>query len=393
MASQPVSAVSAPARDARRALLPLVLFCAGHFFVDLYSGALGALQPLLGAQFGLNFTEAGLLGGMLVFSSSTMQPLYGYLSDRFHSRLFASLAPAVAGFFISALGWATGFGTLLAMVALGGAGIASFHPQGASNAVAGVRTNRGRAMAIFVCSGSLGMACGPMFFSAVAGAGGLTALPLAAIPGVLLTVVLLVMMPPPVERIRSRRGFDWAPLRAVWRPMTVLFFLVFIRSVVQITFAQFLPLFLHSERGYTLRGASMSLTVYLLGGTLGGLAGGNLADRFGGRRIILVSMIGAVPFLALFLFTRGPLSAAGLFLGGLLLLFTIPVNVVMAQELAPTQAGTVSALMMGFAWGTAGMIFIPLVGRFADLFSMQAVFVALLAFPLAGFFLALRLPK
>jgi len=73
------------------------------------------------------------------------------------------------------------------------------------------------------------------------------------------------------------------------------------------------------------------------------------------------------------------------------LLFTIPVNVVMAQELVPAQAGTVSSLMMGFAWGMAGLVFIPLVGRASDVFSMHAVLMALLAFPLAGFLLALKL--
>lgn len=394
MVSQPIATDAATQQRASRAMLPLVLFCAGHFFVDLYSGAMGALQPLLAARFGMNFTQAGILGGVLVFSSSTVQPLYGYLSDRYHSRLFSALAPAVAGVFITGMGWVPSFWWLLPMVFLGGAGIASFHPQGASNAVVGVPANKkGRAMAIFICAGSLGFACGPAFFSAVGSLGGLDAMPLAALPGVLLTVVLLAIMPPPAVEPRARRGFDWAPLRAVWKPMTILYFLVFLRSVVQITFNQFLPLFLHTERGYTLAGASLSLTVYLVGGTLGGLAGGHLADRFGGRRIILVSMIGSVPFLALFLLTRGPLSAACLFASGLLLLFTLPVNVIMAQELAPGQSGTVSALMMGFAWGTAGMIFIPLMGWFADLFSMQAAFTALLAFPLIGFVLALRLPK
>ena len=54
--------------------LPLVLFCLGHFFVDLYSAALGVLQPLLLDQFRLNYTQAGILGGVLVFSSSVMQP-------------------------------------------------------------------------------------------------------------------------------------------------------------------------------------------------------------------------------------------------------------------------------------------------------------------------------
>jgi FSR family fosmidomycin resistance protein-like MFS transporter len=135
------------------------------------------------------------------------------------------------------------------------------------------------------------------------------------------------------------------------------------------------------------------LSIYLLGGAFGGLAGGSLADRFGGRFVILVSMIGSVPFLAMFLFTGGWASAAGLFLGGLMLLFTIPVNVVMAQELLPSQSGVVSALMMGFAWGMAGLIFIPLTGWVSDVFSMQAAFTALVFFPLIGFVLALKLPR
>jgi FSR family fosmidomycin resistance protein-like MFS transporter len=65
----------------------------------------------------------------------------------------------------------------------------------------------------------------------------------------------------------------------------------------------------------------------------------------------------------------------------------------MAQELAPSQAGTVSALMMGFAWGMAGLIFIPLTGWVSDVFSMQWAFAGLLAFPLMGYLLALKLPK
>src|SRR5574337_1745585 len=66
--------------------------------------------------------------------------------------------------------------------------------------------------------------------------------------------------------------------------------------------------------------------------SMGGFLGGNLADLFGGRRIVMFSMIGSVPFLVLFLLTRGWISLAGLFIGGLILLFTVPVNVTMAQE-------------------------------------------------------------
>ena len=76
----------------------------------------------------------------------------------------------------------------------------------------------------------------------------------------------------------------------------------------------------------------------------------------------------------------------------LVLLFTIPVNVVMAQELVPGQTGTVSALMMGFAWGTAGLLFVPAVGQIGDVFSLHWVLFALLVFPLIGFWSTRLLP-
>ena len=394
MASQSaVTAVESSVHAPRTWLLPLVLFCTGHFFVDLYSSALGVFQPLLHDRFGLSFTEAGVLGGLLVFSTSVMQPVYGYLSDRIPSRLFSALGPAVAGVFIASLARAPGYSGLLVMVFLGGIGVAMFHPQAAANAVAHVHEKRAQAMAVFICSGSLGMAAGPLFFSFVTGAIGFARTYWAAVPGLFVTALLLALMPPIAARARQKEAFNSESLRAVWKPMMLLYLLVVIRSVVQITFTQFLPLYLHSERGYTLAAASLTLSIYLLGGSVGGFAGGALADRFGGRAVILVSMIGSVPFLALFLFTKGALSAAGLFLGGLVLLFTIPVNVVMAQELAPSQAGTVSALMMGFGWGMAGMIFIPLTGWVSDHASMQAAFSGLIAFPMLGFLLALKLPK
>jgi FSR family fosmidomycin resistance protein-like MFS transporter len=377
----------------RGPLVALTLFCLGHFVIDLYSAALGAMQPLLIGPYRMNFTEAGILAGVLSFSSSVLQPAYGYLSDRFHSRLFTALAPAVAGVFISSLGWAPNYAVLMIMVFLGGAGIASFHPHAASHATAGITQNRGRAMAIFISSGTLGLALGPTVFGAVTGRWGLSGAASVAIPGVVVSMVLLAFLREAAHQTHAKPRFDWSPLRAVWKPMTILYFLVFIRSIVQISFTQFLPLYLHTERGQSLGKSNISLTLYLASGALGGIVGGNLADRFGGRRVILISMIGSVPFLALFVFTTGAISMIGLALSGLILLFTIPVNVLMGQELAPTQAGTVSALMMGFAWGMAGVLFIPLTGWISDVFSMQTAFAGLILFPLIGFILALKLPK
>ncbi len=386
--------LQAPERTlVRTGFLAFYLFSIGHFFIDLYSSGLSTFQPLLGEKLGLNLTQAGILGGLMVFSASVVQPAYGYLSDRYHTRLFSALAPAVAGIFVSAFGLAPNFAWLMLMVLLGGVGIASFHPQASARATLGLPGNRGQWMAVFISAGTLGLAVGPTYFSTFFTYLGLARSYWTAVPGVLITLLLLYLLPDTSPPAHARTRFDLRPLKAVWKPLTILYFLVFIRSVVQVVYSQFLPLYLHRERGFSLPHASYSLSLYLGAGAIGGFIGGHLADRFGGRRVILISMTGCLPVLALFFLTTGPLSLTGLALSGLMLLFTLPVNVVMAQELVPAQAGTVSALMMGFAWGMAGLIFIPITGWAADHFTLHYSLAALAFFPIAGIFLTLKLPK
>jgi FSR family fosmidomycin resistance protein-like MFS transporter len=279
------------------------------------------------------------------------------------------------------------------LVLLGGTGVAAFHPQASATAVLGAERHRARAMAIFVSAGTLGYALGPTYFSAIAMRWGLGQMQWAAVPGVLMTVLLFLIPNAAASTARPHGGFEWRPLLAAWKPLTLLYLMVFIRSILQIAFAQFLPLYLHMDRGFGVAGANYVLSAYLTAGAIGGFLGGHLADRFGGRLVILFSMIVSVPFLMLFFATTGWLSLAGLVASGFILLFTIPVNVVMAQRLAPAQAGTVSALMMGFAWGMAGMVFIPIIGFASDLFSLHGVLASLTIFPVIGFLLAWKLPK
>ncbi len=378
----------------RRVWMTLALLCVGHFFIDVYSSALAAFQPYLAKTMQLSLTQAGFLAGLYVFANSVTQPGFGYFSDKLHTRLFTTLAPAVAGLGISAIGIAPSYTGILLLSILGGMGIASFHPQASVLSTKDIPENKSFWMAIFISSGTLGLALGPTFFAGIIERFGLAQSWLMAIPGVLVTILLLAYLPDAgANETATAKGFDIEPLRAVWKPLTILYFLVFLRSVVQISFTQFLPLYLTRERAFSPAQASQALSLYLACGALGGFLGGNIANRFGGRTTILISMAGSVPFLIAFFFTGGVLSLACLALGGLVLLFTIPVNVVMGQQLAPNQAGTVSALMMGFAWGMAGFLFIPALGKISEHTGLHNALLSLCIFPVIGFFLTLTYPK
>jgi FSR family fosmidomycin resistance protein-like MFS transporter len=185
---------------------------------------------------------------------------------------------------------------------------------------------------------------------------------------------------------------DDGVLRANWKPIALHYMLVMLRSVVQLGLGQFLTLYLYNTRGFSFAQASFTLTLFFTSAAAGSFMGGNLADRKGGKRVVTWSMLGCVPFLWLFLATRGWVSLLCLFAGGLTLLLTIPVNVVMAQRLVPSKAGTVTSLMMGFAWGIVGIVCVPAIGWLADRIGLETVLWGVVTTPILGFLLALRLP-
>lgn len=367
------------------------LLSVAHCIVDIYSSALGALQPLLAIHFGLSLTQAGLLGGALVSSSYLTQPAFGVLADRLPSRMYAILGPLIAGICISGLGLAPNFGILLAMVCLGGVGMAMFHPQASSSVLFGAGQNRGRVMGIFIGAGAVGFSIGPTALSALAELVGLRGLWIAAIPGLVISALLFLRFAP-IARPPSRAASAQIPAR-VKKALLLLFLLVCIRSVIQVTYGHLLPLYFTRELGYSTMEANSVLSLYFAAGAAGGMIGGRLADSFGGQRVIEWSMILSVPLLLTSFLTAGALSIVTLVMGGFVLLLTIPVNVMMAQELAPDHTSTVSAFMMGFAWGITGILFVPLTAWAAERTSLHHALMALSAFPLIGFLLARRYPE
>jgi FSR family fosmidomycin resistance protein-like MFS transporter len=368
-----------------------VLVLAGvHVLVDGYGNILAPLLPLLIPKLQLSLAAAGVLQMCFQLSNSVSQLAFGHLADRWRPRVLLVAGPVISVLTLPFIGLTHEAITLAAVLILGGLGGAAFHPPAAAlvHRYGGARP--GTAMSFHITSGTLGQALAPLVFAPFAERFGLSMLPFLIVPPLLVLVQLLRRVPR-VERLHERgAAAGLSALRPYARPLSLLYFIVVLRTLTATSFSTFVPVML-TRRGWSVSEAGTAASIFLVAVGFGGFLGGPLADRFGPRRIIVVSLLSAVPFLAIAPVFAGPAFVAVLAVGGLLLQSTLPVNVTFGQSIAPVSAATVSSLMMGFAWGMGG-ICVPFVGMAADRIGIEATLMLASGLPLVAASLALPLP-
>jgi len=374
-------------------LHPTVLVLAStHFLVDSFGNVLAPLLPLLITNLRLSLAAAGTLQMCFQLSSSVAQLGFGYIADRWRPRLLLVIGPLVSVSLLTLVGLAPTPLTLALVLIAGGLGGAAFHPPAAALVHRFSGRQRGLAMSFHITSGSVGQAMAPLVFAPFVQAFGLRAMPILMVPALALLSLVLLRRIPPIERLAEKP--ESGGLAGLWpyaRPLGLLYAVVVLRTLAAMSFATFIPVLL-TRRGMSLAGAGTAVSVYLVAVGLGGFFGGPAADRFGPRRVIILSLLASVPFLALVPLLEGWRLVAALACGGFLLQSTLPVNVTFAQHIAPISAATVSSLMMGFAWGTGGLS-VPLVGMVADRVGIESALVVMSATPLAAALLAVPLPS
>lgn len=371
-------------------LHPAILATAStHMVVDAYANMYTPLLPLLIPRLGLSLTMAGALAMALQMASSMSQLGFGTIADRWRPRVLLLAGPLLCVVIMSLVGVAWSPLALVIVLVAGGLGNAAFHPPAAALVYRVSDHRKGLAMSVHITGGSIGQSLAPIVFVPAIAALGLHWSWLVALPG-LVALAFTLRLLPPVEPVSRGDRQPFSALLPYARPLGVLFTVIVLRTMTSSAFATFMPVTL-TEQGLSLAEASFAVSAYLFCSSIGSFVGGPLADRLGPRRVILWSLIVAVPFLAAAPFLTGWKLAILAAVGGLLLQSTLPVNVTYGQQLAPVSAATVSSLMMGFAWGT-GWLMAPLVGLLADHVGLTYALVAISTVPLAAAALASTLP-
>lgn len=374
----------------------ITMLSIGHLVLDSYSSFLVPILPLLAIKLGITPAQAGFLIPVMMISSSLMQPVYGIISDRYFKRAFAVAGPMIAAVFISSIGLANSLPMLLALTIAGGIGIGAFHPQSAALAHRAATewnpARQGTVMSIFSSAGTVGYALGPIIISTCVAWFGLEHSYYTMGFGIIASLLLWFYCP----ALEKQKRADDAPpllqlLKAAWIPLTILYFAVVLRSAASVSIQSYLPFWL-KDHGLDLQSSSLIITGFIFFGGVGGFFGGALADRFGARIVSMVSVLVATPVLLAGFLTHGMVSYALIMLGGLCLNLPLPISVVMAQRLVPGGASTVSALVMGFAWGL-GALMTPVTGKLSEGFGLTKALTIVALWPLASALLFWRFPK
>jgi FSR family fosmidomycin resistance protein-like MFS transporter len=363
----------------------IFLMSLGHLVVEFSGGALPMLLPALKNDFHLSYTAVSAIVQVATLSATLTQPLFGIWSDRISSRWLLSTSCFLSALGLAIMGWASSFVLILLGALISGLGTAAFHPESSKRAF--LATKPGKAtisLSIFSVGGSIGYGLGPLAATLLLAGDGRRGMAVLLLPAAV-TALLIQFSQPALARFSSRLGTsadkrsaapDHNPGAARYI-LVLLVLLVTFRSWISYGVTTFIPLYFVNHLKGDPAYAGIWLTVFLLSGALGTLAGAPLADRIGKKATLGLSIVGLIPAFIFFSHVSGIWSLVLAGWAGFSLLLSTAIAIVYAQEVLPHRAGLAASLMMGLGVGLGGLGTL-LMGRIADLHGVLAA-LALMA--------------
>ncbi|WP_417271074.1 MFS transporter [Celeribacter sp.] len=351
-----------------------------HLINDLIQFLLPALYPVFKSDYALNYFQLGLLTLAQQITACILQPLMGLYGDLKPKPYSLAVSMAIVGAGVLLLATANSFLLLLLAATVLGIGSALFHPEASRVCRMASGGRRGFAQSSFQVGGNTGTALGPL-------AAAMFVLPLGqistvwfALTAVLAVVILIWVARWFVNHQRVTAAAGAPPLSSVKLPrrrlliaFAIIGALLMSKFVYIETFKSYYTFFLIEKFAVEIQHAQTILFIFLGAVAVGTFVGGPVGDRIGRKKVIWVSILGALPFALLLPHTTLFGTVVMSILVGLILASAFSAIVVYAQELLPEKVGMVSGFVFGFAFGI-GALGAAALGALADQIGMQQVF-------------------
>lgn len=384
----------------KKAFLPVLGLVLGHLVTDLQGGALPIVLPHLKEIFALSYSQLAAIVLTQNITSSVIQPLFGYLTDKKSLPQLLPYCAALAGAGFAAVGWVSSYEFLLLAVIFIGIASATYHPQ-ASKTVNFLSTKAAKAknMGLFSFGGNAGMAFGSLGMAfLISLPGGLHNTIYFLLPGLLVFGLMLKCMPAYIQvnqaynNRRQAAEVKHTDNNIPYLGLLFLLLFIFLRSTIHTGLSTYLPLFFMKFRSCDSSFASMLVSGFLLGGVAGTYIGAVLSDRLGARKIILGSIVCSIPAIWLINLAASPVTAlAAVIMAGFAIIGSFATTIILAQSLLPNNVGMAAGLTIGFSVGMGGFG-VTLLGILADNWGLPLVMQLITWLPVAAAIIAVWIP-
>ncbi|AVE04090.1 MFS transporter [Pseudomonas sp. R11F] len=396
LTASPAAATPAPQ------ISPLVMRVLGacalaHLINDLIQAVLPSIYPMLKANYGLSFTQVGLITLTFQLTASLLQPWIGYHTDR-HPKpwlLPAGMVCTLIG--ILMLAFVGSFPAILLAAGLVGVGSSTFHPETSRVARLASGGRYGLAQSTFQVGGNTGSAFGPLLAAAIIIPYGQTHIAwfgLFAVFAILVLYGLSRWYRNHLNLFKLKQGTQATHGLSKGRvtfALVVLALLVFSKYWYMTSLTSYFTFYLIEKFQLSVASSQMYLFLFLGAVAVGTFAGGPIGDKIGRKKVIWFSILGAAPFtLALpyvDLFWTAVLSVVI----GFIIASAFSAIVVYAQELVPGNVGMIAGIFFGLMFGFSG-IGAALLGLLADSHGIEYVYKLCSFLPLVGI-LTILLPS
>jgi len=396
LTASPAAATTAP--QASPLVMRILGACAlAHLINDLIQAVLPSIYPMLKANYGLTFTQVGLITLTFQLTASLLQPWIGYHTDR-HPKpwlLPAGMVCTLVG--ILMLAFVGSFPAILLAAGLVGVGSSTFHPETSRVARLASGGRYGLAQSTFQVGGNTGSALGPLLAAAIIipyGQGHIAWFGLFAVFAILVLYGLSRWYRPHLNLFKLKQGGKATHGLSKGRvtfALVVLAVLVFSKYWYMTSLTSYFTFYLIEKFQLSVASSQMYLFLFLGAVAVGTFAGGPIGDKIGRKKVIWFSILGAAPFtLALpyvDLFWTAVLSVVI----GFIIASAFSAIVVYAQELVPGNVGMIAGIFFGLMFGFSG-IGAALLGLLADTHGIEYVYKLCSFLPLVGI-LTLLLPS
>lgn len=270
----------------------------GHLLLPL-------MFPVFMVEFGLSYSQVGLLMSTFFVVSGLGQASAGFVVDKVGARPMMFMALGLFVLACAAASQVTTYPALFAVAALAGLGNATFHPVDFTILNQRVSAPRlGYAFSAHGLTGNLGWAAAPVFFASISALySWRTAYVLAALMYLCILLVMVLQRDKLLTQAVTQHPDTPAEHSMAFMKLPVVWwcFAFFLLSTMTLAVVQsYAVSILKAMHGISFETATLTITAYMLSGALGILVGGFVAAASRhSDRVVALSMTVAAVLLAL----------------------------------------------------------------------------------------------